>query len=52
MSKTKAKGSLKGSVSTFFKVLKYLKKYRFHFIVSLIFTAISVALTLYVPILV
>ncbi len=52
MSKTKVKGSLKGSVSTFFKVLKYLKKYRFHFIVSLIFTAVSVALTLYVPILV
>ena len=52
MSKIKNKGSLKGSVSTFFKVLKYLKKYRFHFIVSLIFTAVSVALTLYVPILV
>ena len=33
-------------------MLKYLKKYRFHFIVSLIFTAVSVGLTLYVPILV
>ena len=52
MSKIKNKGSLKASVSTFFKVLKYLKKYRFHFIVSLIFTAVSVGLTLYVPILV
>ena len=52
MSKINNKGSLKGSVSTFFKVLKYLKKYRFHFIVSLIFTAVSVGLTLYVPILV
>ena len=52
MSKIKNKGSLKGSISTFFKVLKYLKKYRFHFIVSLIFTAVSVGLTLYVPILV
>ena len=52
MSKIKNKGSLKGSVSTFLKVLKYLKKYRFHFIVSLIFTAVSVGLTLYVPILV
>ena len=52
MSKIKNKDSLKGSVSTFFKVLKYLKKYRFHFIVSLIFTAVSVGLTLYVPILV
>jgi ATP-binding cassette subfamily B protein len=51
MSKIKNKGSLKASVSTFFKVLKYLKKYRFHFIVSLIFTAVSVGLTLYVPIL-
>lgn len=37
---------------TFFKVMKYIKKYRFHFILSLILTAISVALTLYVPILV
>ena len=37
---------------TFFKVMRYLKKYRFHFILSLILTAISVALTLYVPILV
>lgn len=52
MSKINNKGSLKASVSTFFKVLKYLKKYRFHFIVSLIFTAVSVGLTLYVPILV
>ena len=49
---SRSKSSLKGSISTFLKVLKYLKKYRFHFIVSLIFTAISVALTLYVPILV
>ena len=40
------------SVSTFFKVLKYLKVYRLHFTLSLLFTALSVALTLYVPILV
>ena len=32
--------------------MRYLKKYRIHFILSLILTAISVALTLYVPILV
>ena len=32
--------------------MKYLKRYRFHFILSLIFTAISVGLTLYVPILI
>ena len=37
---------------TFFKVMRYLKKYRIHFILSLILTAVSVALTLYVPILV
>ena len=46
------KTSLKTNASTFLKVLKYLKIYRFHFIVSLIFTALTVALTLYVPILV
>ena len=40
------------SVGTFIKVLKYLKVYRLHFALSLIFTAITVALTLYVPILV
>lgn len=42
----------KTNVKTFFKVMKYLKIYRLHFILSIIFTAISVALTLYVPILV
>ncbi|MBE6536224.1 MAG: ABC transporter ATP-binding protein, partial [Ruminococcaceae bacterium] len=42
----------KGNVKAFFKILKYLKFYRLHFILSLVFTAISVALTLYVPILV
>ena len=48
MSKTN-KRSLKSAASTFFKVMKYLKRYRFHFILSLIFTAVSVGLTLYVP---
>ena len=42
----------KNNVKTFFKVLKYLKIYKLHFVLSLIFTAVSVALTLYVPILV
>ena len=42
----------KSNVKTFFKVMKYLKKYRIHFILSLLFTAISVGLTLYIPILV
>ena len=44
--------SMKNNIRTFFKVLKYLKIYRLHFVLSLIFTAISVALTLYIPILV
>ena len=52
MSQKAKQTSLKGSASTFFKVLKYLEKYRFLFILSLLFTAFSVALTLYVPILV
>ena len=39
-------------VKSFFKVFKYLRVYRIHFAISLIFTALSVALTLYVPILV
>ena len=42
----------KQNIKTFFKILGYLKIYRIHFILSVIFTAISVALTLYVPILV
>ena len=41
-----------GNVKTFFKVLTYLRIYKLHFILSLLFTGISVALTLYVPILV
>ena len=52
MAGKKNKISLRSSVSTFLKVVKYLKKYRFHFALSLLFTAISVVLTLYVPILI
>ena len=52
MKKAKNRSSLKTSVNTFFKVLRYLKRYRVHFVLSLLFTAFSVALTLYVPILV
>ena len=48
----KKKNANKGSVKTFLKVLKYLKIYRLHFAVSLLLTALSVALTLYIPILV
>ena len=40
------------NTKTFFEILKYLKVYRIHFILALIFNAISVALTLYIPILV
>ena len=42
----------KGALRTFFKVMKYLKLYKIHFILSLLLTAVSVILTLYVPILV
>ena len=47
-----AKTNAKTNAKTFFEILRYLKVYRIHFILSLILTAISVALTLYVPILV
>ena len=46
------KTNTKASAKTFFEILRYLKVYRIHFILALIFTAISVALTLYIPILV
>ena len=46
------KKNVKANVSTFFKVLKYLKIYKIHFVLSLILTAFSVALSLYVPILI
>jgi len=46
------KRNMKENFKTFGTVLRYLKIYRIHFIVSLLFTAISVALSLYVPILV
>ena len=44
--------NLKGNVKTFGAVLRYLKIYRIHFAVSLIFTAVTVGLSLYIPILV
>ena len=44
--------TIKTGASTFFKVLKYLKKYLPLFIISLILTLTVVALTLYVPILI
>lgn len=42
----------KGKIATFVQILKFLKIYRIHFVLSLLFTAVSVALTLYVPILI
>ena len=48
----KKKYNLKGSLKTFGTVIKYLKIYRIHFILSLIFTAVTVGLSLYIPILV
>ena len=47
-----SKRNLKKNVQTFTTVLRYLKIYRIHFIISLLFTAISVAFMLYIPILV
>ena len=46
------KNSSVRNVKTFLRVLRYLKIYRIHFVVSLLFTAAAVALTLYVPILI
>ena len=39
-------------LKTFVEILRYLKIYRIHFALSLLFTAACVALTLYVPILI
>lgn len=50
MMKNKNKPSLRANAKVFLKVLKYLKKYRILFILSLILTAGVVASTLYVPI--
>ena len=46
----KNKPSFKSNAKVFFKVLRYLKKYRIIFILSLFFTLGVVALSLYVPI--
>ena len=48
----KKKINIKGNLKTFGTVLKYLKFYRIHFAISLIFTAVSVGLNLYIPILI
>lgn len=48
----KRKNNVKENVKTFGMVFQYLKIYRIHFALSLLFTALSVGLTLYVPILI
>ena len=48
----KKKYNLKGNLKTFYTVLKFLKIYRIHFVFSLLFTAVTVGLSLYIPILV
>ena len=48
----KKKQSSTNNVKTFLRVLRYLKIYRIHFALSLLFTAAAVALTLYLPILI
>ena len=48
----RSKASLKNNVSTFLKVLKYLKGYLPLFIISVLLTLAVVILTLYVPILI
>lgn len=47
-----AEKSTKTNLKTFGTVLHYLKKFKFHFILSLILTAVSVTVSLYVPILI
>ena len=44
--------NVKNNLKTFSTVLKFLKIYRIHFALSLIFTAITVGISLYIPILV
>ncbi len=46
------KNKSKINIKTFFEILRYLKKYRIVFVISVILTLFSVALTLYVPILI
>ena len=45
----KGKQKITAQKDTFVKVLRYLKPYWFYLGLSLVFAAVSVALTLYVP---
>ena len=51
MSKTYKKSQNKNSMATFFKVLRFIGKYRFLLVLSVILAAVTVILQLYVPIL-
>ena len=51
MSKTYKKSQNKNSMATFFKVLRFIGKYRFLLVLSVILAAVTVILQLYVPVL-
>ena len=51
MSKTDKKSQNKNSMATFFKVLRFIGKYRFLLVLSVILAAVTVILQLYVPVL-
>ena len=51
MSKTAKKQNNKNSMETFFKVLRFIGKYRFLLVLSIILAAVTVVLQLYVPVL-
>ena len=50
MSKTGKKSQNKNSMATFFKVLRFIGKYRFLLVLSVILAAVTVILQLYVPV--
>ena len=51
MSKTDTTAKNKNSMATFFKVLRFIGKYRFLLVLSVILAAVTVILQLYVPVL-
>ena len=51
MSKTDTTAKSKNSMATFFKVLRFIGKYRFLLVLSVILAAVTVILQLYVPVL-
>ena len=51
MSKTDTTAKSKNSMATFFKVLRFIGKYRFLLVLCVILAAVTVILQLYVPVL-